>query len=239
LRREGDHIKIKAAIIDDFKEQVDIVCEYISEFHKDIIPVGFYNPNQAKEAILKTCDFDIIITDHFMPYLEGDKLVGYLLKEYRPIIILITFLHDSEIIKRMKYYDYKVGKPMRFEDLNMVLNIVKRDIYISRDNKVNDKTEEILNNRCDLKQKSLFQKMIKVLLYDEEVKSRVYDTLSNQNDEKKSSIRRSLNNIIQNLDNNSFGKLGFVTRPKNIEFLSKFVDVVEKELIEEKKVSNK
>lgn len=188
---------------------------------------------------MKTCDFDIIITDHMMPYLEGDKLVGELFHEYRPFVILITFLHDSEVIKHMKYYDYKVSKPMMFEDLNRVLNAVKRDIYFRRDNKVNDKTEEILNVKCNLRQKSFFQRMIKVLLYDEEAKSRVYETLTNQEHREKSWVRRSLNNIIQNLDKNSFGKLGFATRPKNIEFLSKFVDVIEKELIEEKKVMGK
>jgi len=188
---------------------------------------------------LKTCDFDIIITDHVMPYLEGDKLVGHLFDEYRPLVILITFLHNSEVIKHMKYYDYKISKPMRFEELNRVLNAVKRDIYFSRDNKVNDKTEEIFNSKCNLRQKSFFQRMIKVLLYDEEAKSRVYETIINQNAKEKSSVRKSLNNIIQSLDKNSFGKLGFATRPKNIEFLSKFVDVVEKELIEEKKVVGK
>jgi len=218
---------------------VELLCEYITEFHRDIVPVGFYNSKWAREEILKAHDFDIIITDHVMPFLEGDKLVGDVFNEYKPFVILATFLYDNKIINDMNYYDYKINKPIRFDELNRIINIVKRDIYFLRDNKVNDKTEEILSTKCDLKQKSFFQRMIKVLLYDEEAKSRVYDILTDQMDRNKSSVRKYLNSIVQSLDNNSFDKLGFTTRPKNIEFLSKFVDLVEKELIEEKKVAGK
>lgn len=235
----GDHIKIKAAIIDDFKAQVELLCEYITEFHKDIIPVGFDNPKDAREEILKTCDYDILITDHVMPYLEGDKLVRDVFKKYRPFVILITFLMEKQIMGDTPYYDYKLKKPMLFKDFDRVINTVKRDIYFSRDNKVNDKTEEILNTKCSLEQKSFFQKMIKTLLYDEEAKSKVYETLTNQEDKEKSTVRKYLNNIIHSLDNNAYYKMGFGTKPKNMEFLNKFVDIVEQELIEEKKVSAK
>ena len=81
--------------------------------------------------------------------------------------------------------------------------------------------------------------MIKTLLYDEEAKSKVYETLTNQEDKEKSTVKKYLNNIIHSLDKNSYYKMGFGTKPKNMEFLNKFVDIVEQELIEEKKVSAK
>ena len=230
-------MKIKVAVIDTFQSQLDILCEFIKEFHKDIDPIGFSDPINAKNTIIESADFDLLITDHITPLMESDILVSEVFKHYHPKIILMTIQYNYEILKDSNLYDFTIEKPIDFKEFNRLIDMLKYDIYRERESLIHSTTEEITKGRCSVKSSSILKNVIKTLIYDEGAKNRVYNKLSHYA-LKSATINTTLDNITKALDIESINKLGFNKKPQNIEFLQKMVSIVETELAEDKKAVN-
>lgn len=110
-------------VVEDDKE----VCEVLCEFIKDIPDSNVSQVGDGLDAwlLLQKQKFDLIITDHRMPYIKGFQLCQAIrqkenLNQKTPLILLSGFLGEVERSMSPKediYFLEKPPKPESFEQL--------------------------------------------------------------------------------------------------------------------------
>ncbi|PKE20110.1 response regulator [Macrococcoides caseolyticum] len=131
---------LKVAIVDDSRELALSIKSYLEQY--DMKVVGMCHNGKDAVHMIETCDFDLLLLDLILPYIDG---IG-LLEKYIPrsheykIICLSAFGKDSILSKAMSLgVDYFILKPINFD------NFISRIYQICNMDFVNH-TDQLLNN---------------------------------------------------------------------------------------------
>lgn len=192
---------------------------------------SFTESRNAYKDIILNKDYQIIITDQCMPFIEGDELIKRVLQIYRAYTILITALSHCTILEKNPVYDYEIIKPLDFTELKMVIDEILEKIKNDKKEDVENKVEKIIYDikECTPKQKVFLKDVMSLLMYDEDSEGGLYDILSQEMDKHTSTIRQYLNNVIKKMRKETLkNKFGFDKRPKNSEFIRKFQGIIER-----------
>lgn len=131
---------LKVAIIDDSRELALSIKSHLEQY--DMKVVGMCHNGKDAVHMIETCDFDLLLLDLILPYIDG---IG-LLEKYIPrshdykIICLSAFGKDSILSEAMSLgVDYFILKPINFD------NFISRIYQICNMDFVNH-TDQLLNN---------------------------------------------------------------------------------------------
>lgn len=120
---------MKIIILDDSKEDRDIICHYLNEYNSNIDIQLSKNFQEAK-ILLKKNNFDAIFLDLNLPESEGIETVKKMqkiLNKYNkntPIIVL-TGMHNYKIGKqslKLGALDFLIKDENNYNDINRALN---------------------------------------------------------------------------------------------------------------------
>lgn len=113
--------KIKVCVVDDNRELVGLLDEYISS-QEDMVVVGVGHNGQECLDILEQEEPDVLVLDIIMPHLDGlavlEKLRG-LKKSHLPNVIMLTAFGQEDVTKKAVDLgaSYFILKPFDMENL--------------------------------------------------------------------------------------------------------------------------
>lgn len=211
------------AVIEDQIEMLEIYKEILSKIENSIIAT-FSNPLQGLDYALKNKP-DIVITDNFMPYVDGVYVAGAIKEVYNPKIILASSM--SARGNKFLNFDRHIQKPF---DILELLNLVKIlvDEVNNTKSMILDRTMNGMLGDINLvgKDRLFIESAIKTLMYDSDRMSEnsIYTILSERMEKDESTIRRNINKTIDKVYEPSlFEKIGFARKPKNKEFIDQMM----------------
>ena len=108
----------KLLIIDDNKEILDALCEFLSKKNYDIIPAS--NGLEGLKYLEKEKQgFDVVITDLIMPDISGVALISIIKKKYPDILVIaITgWGEHPEALATEAEADHVMEKPFELSEL--------------------------------------------------------------------------------------------------------------------------
>ncbi|MDR3591438.1 MAG: sporulation transcription factor Spo0A [Negativicutes bacterium] len=112
--------RIKVAIVDDNREFVDIMAEFLSR-HSDIALVGTAYDGEGILAIITEHRPDVVILDLVMPHLDGIGVLERIneLNGERPKVLVLTVFGQEEIMRQVIRLgaDYYLLKPCNLDVL--------------------------------------------------------------------------------------------------------------------------
>ncbi len=112
--------RIKVAIVDDNREFVDIMAEFIGQ-QPDIILVGTAYDGEGILTIIKEHRPDVMILDLVMPHLDGIGVLERIkeLNGQRPKVLVLTVFGQEEIMRQVMELgaDYYLLKPCNVDVL--------------------------------------------------------------------------------------------------------------------------
>lgn len=128
--------KITLCIVDDNKELVHIMSEYLNE-QEDMEVIGFAYDGRECVHLIDEYEPDILILDLIMPHVDGLTVLKTLknVEEMKkPNIIMLTAFGQEEVMRKAVEYgaDYFILKPFDFE--NLLTKI--REIYAHQQNQL-------------------------------------------------------------------------------------------------------
>jgi two-component system, response regulator, stage 0 sporulation protein A len=121
LRRKDVVKKIKVCIVDDNRELVSLLEEYISS-QNDMEVIGIARNGQECLNLLKEKDPDVLVLDIIMPHLDGLAVLEKLRdmkKEKLPNVIMLTAFGQEDVTKKAVELGaaYFILKPFDMENL--------------------------------------------------------------------------------------------------------------------------
>lgn len=104
----------KIVVVDDDEDFCDQVCTYfkMNGFEAD----GFSNPNVALDH-LRSNQYDLLITDYFMPPIDGFEFIRQLREFEKKMKVLLISAYSTlnkEIVSNLKIMGY-LHKPLNLE----------------------------------------------------------------------------------------------------------------------------
>ncbi|WP_153123597.1 sporulation transcription factor Spo0A [Peribacillus tepidiphilus] len=113
--------KVKVCIVDDNKELVNLLEEYISS-QDDMEVIGVAYNGQDCLNMLQTCEPDVLVLDIIMPHLDGLAVLGKLRSSARssqPNVIMLTAFGQEDVTKKAVELgaSYFILKPFDMENL--------------------------------------------------------------------------------------------------------------------------
>jgi two-component system, response regulator, stage 0 sporulation protein A len=115
-----DSDRIKVAIVDDNREFVDIMQEFLSQ-HSDIALVGTAYDGEGILTIINDQQPDVVILDLVMPHLDGIGVLERIneIKGQRPKILVLTVFGQEKIMQQVMALgaDYYLIKPCNIDVL--------------------------------------------------------------------------------------------------------------------------
>ena len=113
--------KIKVCIVDDNRELVNLIENYISS-QEDMEVIGVGHNGQQCMDLLAKMDPDVLVLDIIMPHLDGlavlEKMKGLQKKKY-PNVIMLTAFGQEDVTKKAVELgaSYFILKPFDLENL--------------------------------------------------------------------------------------------------------------------------
>lgn len=112
--------KVKVCIVDDNRELVEMMKEYLSE-QEDIEVVGTAHDGRECLLLLETVEPDVLILDLIMPHIDGLAVLESIKQNntINPNVIMLTAFGQEEVMKRVVDYgaSYFILKPFDFSHL--------------------------------------------------------------------------------------------------------------------------
>jgi two-component system, response regulator, stage 0 sporulation protein A len=190
LRRKDVVKKIKVCIVDDNRELVSLLEEYISS-QNDMEVIGIARNGQECLNLLKEKDPDVLVLDIIMPHLDGLAVLEKLRdmkKEKLPNVIMLTAFGQEDVTKKAVELGaaYFILKPFDMENLvshirqvsGKSMQLIKR----SNNNSYNKQPAENKPKNLDASITSIIHEIgvpahIKGYLYLREAISMVYNDI--------------------------------------------------------------
>lgn len=128
--------KIKVCVVDDNRELVGLLEEYISN-QEDMEVIGVAHNGQDCLNLLKNHDPDVLILDIIMPHLDGLAVLEKIrdIKEKMPNVIMLTAFGQEDVTKKAVDLgaSYFILKPFDMENLvNHIRQVSGSAVTISK-----------------------------------------------------------------------------------------------------------
>jgi CheY-like chemotaxis protein len=118
LSREGKPLKAKVLIIDNDPMLLTILAESFQKYYRRF---NLYTAKDGLEAvkILKKHSFDVVVTDLYMPHINGLILLTYMSKNHPDTPCIVITGHGTPFLKKhlKKEIAYYITKPFSMQEL--------------------------------------------------------------------------------------------------------------------------
>jgi two-component system, response regulator, stage 0 sporulation protein A len=182
--------KIKVCIVDDNRELVSLLEEYISN-QNDMEVIGVARNGQECLNLLKEKDPDVLVLDIIMPHLDGLAVLEKLRdmkKDKHPNVIMLTAFGQEDVTKKAVELGaaYFILKPFDMENLvNHIRQVSGKSMQLikrSNNNTINKQPAENKPKNLDASITSIIHEIgvpahIKGYLYLREAISMVYNDI--------------------------------------------------------------
>ena len=130
---EGENVlnKITVGIVDDNREFVQVMADYLNE-QEDMEVIGVAYDGEECLNLLGKVEPDVLLLDLIMPHLDGLAVLEKLRenKDYYPSIIMLTAFGQEEVMRKAVQHgaSYFILKPFDFEHLvNKVRDVMNQN----------------------------------------------------------------------------------------------------------------
>lgn len=130
---EGENVlnKITVGIVDDNREFVQLMADYLNE-QEDMEVIGVAYDGEECLNLLGKVEPDVLLLDLIMPHLDGLAVLEKLRenKDYYPSIIMLTAFGQEEVMRKAVQHgaSYFILKPFDFEHLvNKVRDVMNQN----------------------------------------------------------------------------------------------------------------
>src|SRR5699024_3924571 len=119
---EGENVlnKITIGIVDDNREFVQVMADYLNE-QEDMEVIGVAYDGEECLNLLGKVEHDVLLLDLIMSHLDGLAVLEHLRenKNYYPSIIMLTAFGQVEVMRKAVQHgaSYFILKPFDFEHL--------------------------------------------------------------------------------------------------------------------------